>query len=101
MAALRSASSSSSSVFFVERDVPFVVADLVFARAACGTYPDPECPFESSKLISNALLKSASKPSSGPTRASRGCIEPEYKVRGLFGGMLGDMLDIDLSISFA
>lgn len=72
IAALKSGSSSSSGGFAVF-DGPSVIGDF---RCACdcdwGTYPAPECPLTSSRLICSALFRSSSNPSS--TRASRGCI---------------------------
>lgn len=70
IAAARSASSSSSVSFFV---VPFADFDC-----DCGTKPVEALFFTSSKLISSARLRSASKLSS--TRALRGCIELWYNV---------------------
>jgi hypothetical protein len=69
IAAAKSASSSSSGCFFV---VPLVGLDC--CNCAWDTKPEELLPLASSKLISSARFKSASKLSS--TRALRGSIEP-------------------------
>lgn len=76
MAALRSGSSSSSGLDCDGFDVPLEIGDLT-EDCTCflgGTAVPAKWPLASSKLISNALLRSASKLSS--TRAFRGSMEP-------------------------
>lgn len=84
MAALRSASSSSSSFGLL---APFVCGfdawcGLGVESCDCGTYPAPDCPLASSRLISNARFKSASK-LSFVTLAPRGCILSDELVAAL------------------
>lgn len=100
MAALRSASSSSSSLGLL---APFVCGfetcgGFGVESCDCGTYPAPECPLASSRLISNARFRSASK-LSFVTLAPRGCIlsvdaavlplEPCHSVFLLSDGLCG------------
>lgn len=85
MAALSSGSSSSSlargTVFITPFAFPvaFICREL---ERSCGMYAAGLSPLASSRLISSARLRSASKLSS--MRASRGCIEPCHRV------LLGD-----------
>ena len=98
IAAFRSASSSSSGSGFFDA-VPFGF-DCDFS-CACDTNPDELLPFASSRLISNARFKSASKLSS--TRGLRGSIEPWYSVLFGFGASNrgGAGVPRDRSVSFA
>lgn len=79
IAAFSSASSASSGWVCDGLEFPFV-AGAFDCDCSCdwGTYPELECLWTSSKLISNALFRSASKLSS--TLAFRGSIDPWYSV---------------------
>ena len=72
IAAFKSGSSSSTGGFAVFDGRSFAGDPRRACNCDCGTYPAPECPLTSSRLICSALFRSSSNPSS--TRASRGCI---------------------------
>jgi len=98
IAALRSGSSSSSACVL---DTPLGAARFDWGCSrACETNPAPLWPFASSKLISSARFKSASKLSS--TRGFRGSMDPWYKVRLGFeaSNPFGTGIPRDLSVNF-